>query len=123
MTRLPTGTPTRPVFQPAITALGLRLAVKMLTDDGRFQEVPWKAAPLKGKAQIIVAWLGGVLPILTGCLVGYYALLPAMAFVIGLTVWSGWILACTIVVRKITQGKKLLFMYYANDSLYLLCTR
>jgi hypothetical protein len=93
------------------TGLPVRLAVKMLTDDGRFQEVPWKAAPLKGKAQIIVAWLGAVLPILTGCLVGYFALLPAMAFVIGLTVWSGWILACTIVVRKSPQGKKLAFMY------------
>jgi hypothetical protein len=93
----------------AATDLPVRLAVRLRTDEGSFQEVPWESAPPNRKTPLIVASLGGVIPILAGSFVGYHAVSLGRAAVIGLTVWVGWIL--TLIAVTSTPGKKFPFLY------------
>lgn len=90
------------------TELPVRLAVRLRTDGGKFQEVPWESAPRKAKTSLIVGALGGVVPILSGCFVGYHSVSLARATVIGLIVWVAWALVCVITS---TPVKKFPYMY------------
>ncbi len=92
----------------ASTELPVRLAVRLRTDGGSIQEVPWESAPPKGKTQLIVASLGCVIAILTGCFVGYHSVSLARATVIGLTVWGSWMLSCVVTG---TPGEKFPLLY------------
>ena len=92
----------------AVTELPVRLAVRLRTDEGSIQEVPWESAPPNNRTSLIVASLGGVIPIITGCFVGYHAVSLAKATVIGLIVWAGCMLAFAVTS---TPGKKFSFFY------------
>lgn len=93
------------------TGLPVRLAVRLRTDDGGFQDVSWTPVSRSTKMLRVAGFASGLLAICGGGIVGHFSLPPATEFAVGLALWAGWMLTAFLLQRSSSPRHKFSFLY------------